>query len=116
MKLTFVYLPVRDLKEAVAFYRDAVGLAEAWREGEIAAAFALDGTDVQLVVGIPDDEADNAVGPLFVVDDVNEFVESHRDSLNFRFGPRDVPPGLLAAFEDPAGNLIRVMDLSKEGG
>lgn len=114
MNLAFVYLPVDDLKAAVAFYRDQLGLKEAWREGDHTAAFALDGTDVQLMVGLPADASDNDVGPLFIVDDVNDFVRRYGDSLRLRIEPREVPPGVLAAFEDPAGNLIRVMDLSKE--
>ena len=112
MQLAFVYLPVSDLKAAVGFYRDTLGLKEAWREGDHTAAFAVDGTDVQLMVGVPADQSDSDVGPLFIVDDVNDFVAQH--ALRLRFQPREVPPGMLAAFEDPAGNLIRVMDLTKE--
>ena len=114
MELAFVYLPVENLKEAVTFYRDTLGLTEAWREGDHTAAFAVAGTDVQLMVGVPADADDSAVGPLFIVDDVDDFVAQHRDSLRLRFEPRDIPPGMLAGFEDPAGNLIRVMDVSKE--
>jgi catechol 2,3-dioxygenase-like lactoylglutathione lyase family enzyme len=114
MNLAFVYLPVANLAESVAFYRDTLGLKEAWREGDHTAAFAVDAGDVQLMVGIPADADDSAVGPLFIVEDVNNFIARHRDSLRLRFEPLEIPPGLLAGFEDPAGNLIRVMDSSKE--
>jgi catechol 2,3-dioxygenase-like lactoylglutathione lyase family enzyme len=114
MNLAFVYLPVQDLSEAIAFYRDTLGLKEAWREGEHTAAFTVNGSDVQLMVGVPGDDDERAVGPLFIVDDVNDFVTRQHDSLRLRFDPREIPPGLLAGFEDPAGNLLRVMDVSKE--
>src|SRR5690606_39101611 len=34
MKLSYIYVSVPDLKEALVFYRDELGLDEAWREGE----------------------------------------------------------------------------------
>jgi hypothetical protein len=34
MKLTFIYQPIEDLREAVAFHRDQLGFDEAWREGD----------------------------------------------------------------------------------
>jgi predicted enzyme related to lactoylglutathione lyase len=114
MKLAFVYLPVEELSEAVAFYRDTLELREAWREGDHTAAFAVDSSDVQLMVGVPAKNDESAVGPLFIIDDVNDFVARERDSLRLRFEPREIPPGRLAGFDDPAGNLLRVMDVSKE--
>jgi catechol 2,3-dioxygenase-like lactoylglutathione lyase family enzyme len=113
MKLAFVFLPVSDLARAIAFYRDTLGLDEAWREGDHTVAFSLPSTDVALMLG---NEPDSAAGPLFLVDSVTDFYEQNRSALNFRFEPRDIPPGLYTIFDDPAGNVIRVMDVSKERG
>jgi catechol 2,3-dioxygenase-like lactoylglutathione lyase family enzyme len=43
MKLTFFYLPVADLKEALALYRDTLGWQEAWREGDTTTSLRLPG-------------------------------------------------------------------------
>jgi hypothetical protein len=56
VKLTFLYQSVDDLDAALAFYRDVLGLAEAWREGDTTVAFELPGSPVQLMVDVrPDD-------------------------------------------------------------
>jgi catechol 2,3-dioxygenase-like lactoylglutathione lyase family enzyme len=112
MKLTFVYLPASDLRPAIAFYRDTLGLDEAWREGDHTVAFALPGTDIALMIGNEPEPA----GPLFLVDSVRAFYDENRSALRFRFEPRDIPPGWYTIFDDPAGNPIRVMDVSKESG
>ena len=41
MKFDMLYLPVPDLAKALAFYRDGLGWAEAWREGETTAGLQL---------------------------------------------------------------------------
>jgi catechol 2,3-dioxygenase-like lactoylglutathione lyase family enzyme len=112
MKLAFAFLPTRDLHQAIAFYRDTLGLDEAWREGDHTVAFSLPGTDVALMLGSEFEPA----GPLFLVDSVRDFYEHNVSALRFRFEPRDIPPGLYTIFDDPAGNAIRVMDVSKENG
>src|SRR5712692_5175667 len=49
--LNAVYLPVHEMNKALTFYRDQVGLEESWREGDLAMAFLLPETDVQLIIG-----------------------------------------------------------------
>lgn len=44
MQLTFMYQSVDDLPAALAFYRDALGFQEAWREGDSTVAFELPGS------------------------------------------------------------------------
>ena len=41
MTLSSIYLPVRDLKAALAFSRDGLGFEEAWREGELTAGLTV---------------------------------------------------------------------------
>src|SRR5713226_8516291 len=48
-ELHSVYLPAREMNSALQFYRDQVGLEEVWREGDLAIAFQLPGTTVQLI-------------------------------------------------------------------
>jgi catechol 2,3-dioxygenase-like lactoylglutathione lyase family enzyme len=110
MQLTFMYQSVDDLPGALAFYRDTLGFAEAWREGDDTVAFELPGSPVQLMVDRrPDDHPRWGSGPFFQVDDVRAFVKEHPE-LTWLGEPMDVPDGVSATFADPAGNTIHLFD------
>lgn len=107
MNLTFLYQPVSNLDEAVTFYRDVLGLDEAWREGDETAAFALPDTGIQLML---DASSANSGGPggFYEVENVDDFYAARRDSAKWVTPPEDLPPIRYAAFTDPAGNLFRI--------
>jgi catechol 2,3-dioxygenase-like lactoylglutathione lyase family enzyme len=110
MKLTFVYQPVDDLEAAVAFYRDTLGLDESWREGKTAAAFTLPGTEVELMLDVPEAGGfGRCGGGFFGVDDVERFFSEHA-GLEPDGEIIDIPGGRAAKFLDPAGNVLRVFD------
>lgn len=112
MKLMFLYQPVSDLAEAVAFYRDVLGLDESWREGDGTAAFRLPGTEVELMLDVPPgDGPEWKAGGFFAVDSVDAFVAAHPD-IKWVGEPIDVPGGRSAAFQDPAGNTLHLLDQS----
>lgn len=111
MNLAFVYLPVKDLKEALALYRDTLGFEESWREGESACGLLLPGTEVQLMIDQDAREGDKA-GPFFAVDDVDAFYANNQSKLAFNFAPTDIPPGRYVSFDDASGNRIHVLDMS----
>jgi catechol 2,3-dioxygenase-like lactoylglutathione lyase family enzyme len=112
MKLTFLYHPVDDLEAAVAFYRDTLGLDESWREGKTTAAFALPGTDVELMLDVPEaGGVERQAGGFFGVDDVDRFFAEH-PGLTPVGEIIEVPGGKAATFVDPAGNVVRVVDQS----
>jgi catechol 2,3-dioxygenase-like lactoylglutathione lyase family enzyme len=115
MKLTFVYLPVADMKQALALYRDTLGWEEAWREGETTAALQLPGSEVQLMLDQDDGSGTTAPGPVFEVDSVQAFHAARRDQLRFRSEPKEIPGGFWSAFEDPSGNVIYLLDQSTGG-
>jgi len=112
MKLEFLYAHTRDLQASLALYRDELGWEEAWREGDLTVSLKLPGTDVQLMLDANPDGADDAFGPLFVVDDVRQFNAQRPRGLRVRTEPQEIPGGYLATFEDPSGNTIYVMDQS----
>jgi catechol 2,3-dioxygenase-like lactoylglutathione lyase family enzyme len=113
MKLVFVYLPVADLKEALALYRDRFGWPEAWREGDSTTSLRLPDTEVELM--LDQAEAGTATpGPVFQVDSVQAFDAEHRDELRFRIEPEEIPGGFWCAFEDPSGNVVYVLDQSTD--
>lgn len=114
MKLTFLYQPVKDLPESVAFYR-RLGFDEAWREGESTVAFALPGTEVQLMLDVaPGDGPEWGPGPFFGVDSVDTFVADHPE-LKWVGQIIDLPDGRSATFVDPSGNAVHLFDQSAAG-
>jgi hypothetical protein len=108
MKLEFLYAPVQKIDEALAVYRDGLGLSEAWREGENTVTLNLPDSDVKLML---DAEAPAAKpGPLFVVDSVVTFQAEH-PTLSYEDN-LEIPGGWLTSFTDPWGNVVYLMDQS----
>lgn len=106
MKLQFLYHPVEDLEQAVAFYRDVLGWDESWRMGDVTAAMQIPDSDVTVMLDAVVDPA----GPsgFLEVEDVDSFYEGNKDRIEFESEPRDVPPIRCVQFRDPGGNLLRV--------
>ncbi|MGH3729167.1 MAG: VOC family protein [Micromonosporaceae bacterium] len=105
MQLTFLLAPVPDLATALPFYRDTLGLDEAWREGENTVAFHLPDRKAQIMVVADGDPA----GPMFKVDSVPAFFAA-RPEIKVVMPPRSIPGGSVAGFHDPAGNVGYVLD------
>jgi len=105
MKPTFIYLPTDDLDGTVRFYRDDLGLDEAWREGDDTVAFALPDSDVQLMVSTAPGEH----GPMYLVPSAAEWVRAHPD-LEVVLPLEQIPGGATVGFRDPAGNAFHVFD------
>lgn len=114
MKLTFLYQPVNDLKESLALYRDTLGFEESWREGESTVAFAIPGTEVELMLDVPPERGPRwGAGGLYEVDSVDAFREAHPD-LDWQ-GDMEMPGGKGATFLDPSGNTIHLFDQTEAG-
>jgi predicted enzyme related to lactoylglutathione lyase len=112
-KLSLVYVPARDLKSALKFYRDQLGLVESWREGETV-AFKLPGTEVELMIDPLGEGAHDTTGPMFELPSVDAFYAAQQGTMEFVRKPSDIPPGRWAAVKDPSGNMLYVFDLSKQ--
>jgi catechol 2,3-dioxygenase-like lactoylglutathione lyase family enzyme len=113
MELSFLYVPVPDLPEAVAFYRDVVGLDEAWREGETTVAFRLPGSEVELMVDAdPSAPAGLTPGGFFRVDDLDGWLAG-RPSVRVVQEPFPMPGGRAASVADPAGNTVYVFEMAE---
>ena len=105
MKLTFLYTPAQDLAAGVAFYRDSLGLQEAWRDGEITVAFWSPDRSVQVMVSTTDQPA----GPMYLVDDLSAWTAAH-DDVPMVVPRSSIPNGAVAGFADPMGNVFYVFD------
>lgn len=112
MKLQFLYHPVDDLEQAVAFYRDVLGWDESWRMGEVTAAMQIPDSDVTVMLDAVGDPA----GPsgFLEVEDVDSFYEANKDRIAFEGEPEDVPPIRCVQFRDPGGNLLRIFSSPEE--
>jgi catechol 2,3-dioxygenase-like lactoylglutathione lyase family enzyme len=112
-KLSFLYAPTNNMKSALNFYRDKLGLEEAWREGDGTVAFKIPGSEIELMVDLLEEGVHDTAGPMFVLSSVDAFYEEEKDQLNFVRKPSDIPPGRWAALRDPDGNMFYVLDMSK---
>ena len=111
MKLEFLFTPTADLRASLSLYRD-LGFTELWREGDATVALTLPGTEVQLMLDAHDPAA--PVGPLFVVDSVNDFHAARPGTLAVVEEPAEIPGGFLATYQDPGGATLYVMDQSTD--
>jgi len=114
MKLVFLFHPVKNLKESMSFYRETLGFEETWREGEHTAALKLPGTEIQLMLEDEDENEGLPAGGIFLVDSVDQYYDENKEKLEFIKQPVDIPPGRYAIYKDNSGNLLRILDFSKE--
>jgi hypothetical protein len=105
MKLTFIYQPVEDLGEAVAFQQDQLRFDEAWRDGEDTVAFWLPDRSAQLMLSTTRQPA----GPMYLVDSVDAWIDEHPD-VGRSVEKFEIPGGSVAGFAAPGGNTFYVFD------
>jgi catechol 2,3-dioxygenase-like lactoylglutathione lyase family enzyme len=105
VKPTFIYVPTDDLEQSVRFYRDELGLDEAWRESGDTVAFALPGSELQLMVST----STGNQGPMYLVPSATDWVAQHTE-LEVAVPLEHIPGGVVIGFADPAGNAFYVFD------
>ena len=107
MELRFIYVPVSELKPTLAFYRDALGWSEAWREGEDTVAFRVPDSPVQVMVAVVSTK--EPAGPMYQVPNLAQFLAEH-PQMPVVVAQRDIPDGHVIGVTDPAGNVIYLFD------
>lgn len=112
MKLQFLYHPVPNAALAARFYREHFGWTELWREQDMTIGIKMSGTDVMLM--LDQDDGELTPGGFFEVPSVDLFYDQKKDVLPFNGPPKDIPGGRYAQFRDPGGNVIRILDSTKE--
>jgi len=109
-KVDAVTIRVPDLDTGLEFYRDRLGHELLWRNDEIGqAGLRLPEADTEIVLSTDLDYA-----PTWLVtsaDEAAEEIVSKGGRLVTE--PFDVPVGRCAVVEDPFGNALVVLDLSK---
>ncbi|MGI9601508.1 MAG: VOC family protein [Acidimicrobiales bacterium] len=109
-KVDAVTVRVPTLDEGVSFYVDGLGHQLAWRNDTIGqAGLVLDDGDSELVL-----TTEHAYEPNWLVRSVDEalaaFVAAGGRTLS---PPVDIPVGRVAVVQDPFGNVLVLVDLSK---
>lgn len=106
-KIDCYQLPVPDLDQALAFYRDKLGHELIWRS-ETAAGLRLGDAELVLQKERPQGETDLLVDDVLVA--VERFVSAGGKAVA---APFDIQIGKCAVVADPFGNVLVLLDMSK---
>jgi predicted enzyme related to lactoylglutathione lyase len=108
-KIDCVMCRVDDLDRAAAFYERVFGLTPHWRD-ESSIGMNMSGTDAEIVLHTMDLE----YGVHYLVDDVPAAVAAYVEAgCVVRVAPFDIVIGKCAVVEDPFGNALPILDMSK---
>jgi predicted enzyme related to lactoylglutathione lyase len=106
-----VMVRVGDLDDAADFYARVFGLRRLWRD-ETALGLGMPDTPSEIVLHTMDLPPEPAV--YYLVDDVTAAVVTFRDrGCAVRTPPFDIAVGKCAVLDDPYGNGVGILDLSK---
>lgn len=113
MEFVFWFYPVKDVKQSLALYKQRFGMEEIWWADASTVLLQTQKSNVKVM--LEQDEAEERLTPggVFLVNSVDEFFETHNEKFQFAITPCDVPPGRYAAFKDESGNVVRIVDGSK---
>jgi lactoylglutathione lyase len=110
-KIDCVMVRVADLDRGADFYAREFGLSVLWRDAD-SVGMGLPETDAELVLHTTLLPAEWAVH--YLVDDVRAAVRQWRDAGRVvRREPFEIAVGWCAALEDPFGNAVCILDLTK---
>ncbi len=102
---------VPTLASAVEFYTRVFGLRPLWRD-ETSVGMGMAETDAEIVLHTMDLPGGRSVH--YLVDNVHDAVATaRRAGCAVREAPFDVPIGMCAVLEDPFGNTVCLLDMSK---
>ena len=108
-KVDCLSLPVPDLDRALAFYRDELGHELRWRSST-AAGLRMPESDAELVLHAESRPMETDL----LVDSAAEAAERFvRAGGTIVKGPFDVQVGQAVVVQDPFGNVLVLLDLSK---
>lgn len=108
-KVDCVSVPVADLGEALAFYRDRLGHELVWRS-ETAAGLRMPDSETELVVHTELRPAATELLVESVPTAVERFVDAGGTLVS---GPFEIPIGNGAVVSDPWGNILMFLDMSR---
>jgi predicted enzyme related to lactoylglutathione lyase len=109
-KIDAVTIPVPDLDAGLDFYRDLLGHELRWRNDALGqAGLSLPGSDTEIVLATRQQYEPNWL--VSSADEAAEVIVAAGGRVVA--GPEDIAVGRLVAAEDPFGNVLVHLDLSK---
>lgn len=109
-KIDAVTIPVPNLDTGLGFYRDQLGHELRWRNDAIGqAGLGLPGSDSEIVLTIRQRYEPNWL--VASADEAAKAIEAAGGRI--LAGPEEYAVGKLAVAEDPFGNVLVLLDLSK---
>ncbi|HEX5204717.1 MAG TPA: VOC family protein [Actinoplanes sp.] len=105
-KIDCVMVRVDDLDAGAAFYTGTLGLREIWRD-ETSVGLGMPETDAEVVLHTTDLEYETH----YLVDDVRAATRGWQHAV--RKAPFEIAIGWCAVLEDPFGNAICILDMTK---
>jgi len=109
LKVDAVQIIVPDLEAGLAFYRDKLGHELRWHN-ETSAGLAMPDSDTELVIQTALDRPETDLLVESADDAAQRFVEAGGTVVA---PPSDIPVGRVAVVQDPWGNRLVLLDLSK---
>lgn len=110
-KIDCVMVRVPELAAAVEFYTRVFGLRPLWRD-EVSAGMGMPETDAEVVLHTMELAAGQSVH--YLVDDVRAAVTAAELGGGVvRKAPFEVAIGMCAVLEDPYGNAVCILDMTK---
>jgi lactoylglutathione lyase len=111
-KIDCVMLKVPELEKAAAYYESVFGLKRLWQDAH-SVGMGMPETDAEIVLhdnpNIPKD-----INVHYLVDDVLQAVDHlATNGCIIRAQPFDIAIGKSAVLEDPFGNIICILDMTK---
>lgn len=104
-----VQIPVDDLDEALAFYRDKLGHELVWRT-DTAAGLRIPDSEAELVVQTERPEMEPNLLVASVSDAAQRFAAA---GGRIEVGPFDIQIGRCVVVRDPWGNRLVLLDMTK---
>ena len=109
LRVDAVQIIVSDLEAGLAFYRDKLGHELRWRN-EPSAGLAMPNSDTELVIQTALEEPETDLLVESADEAAQRFVEAGGTVI---VPPSGVPVGRVAVVQDPWGNRLVLLDLSK---
>lgn len=111
-KIDCVMLRVDDLEIAAQYYVDVFGLRRLWSD-ETSVGMGMPETDAEIVLHTNAD-IPKEISVHYLVDDVVASVETLRaKGCIIRAEPFEIVIGKCAVLEDPFGNILSILDMTK---
>ena len=110
-KIDCVMIKVLELEKAAAYYESVFGLKRLWQDAH-SVGMGMPETDAEIV--LHDNDMPKEISVHYLVDDVLQAVDTFAaQGCIIRAKPFDIAIGKCAVLEDPFGNTLAILDMTK---